>query len=383
MANHKWENVERGLYKDVNTGIYYQRIRRAKEKGGDTWQFLFTDKVTEARDRLEQRRLVKHASALGLKVKVRKSEPTVNTILDGFEKAGLPNISGHERMLPRYVELALPYLRKKLGTSVGSQLRQKVFDDYHTWRCAQCKKGDGDRTTDLDLMALSAAFTWAVRAELVDDNPVEGFHRFTDPRKVRHAKDVSFKSMDEVHACAGGLMKNPRGESTAWQALFATQTGQRPNELLKMRIDAEPGEPGSIVEDQLFVHRSKNPKIVNPSSCIHEGLKETIAQHREWLKKRHPKSPWYFPGRGGAKALCATALNGIMNKTWARFTNTMTRPRNRDSAPKPASAFARNTASPSWWASTNGSKSSSSRSWSNPTPGWARPSSTSSTTGSR
>jgi hypothetical protein len=42
---HDWENVERGLYKVHATGQYYERIR--SKTGGDTWQSLYTAKITE------------------------------------------------------------------------------------------------------------------------------------------------------------------------------------------------------------------------------------------------------------------------------------------------------------------------------------------------
>ncbi len=316
---HQWKNVERGLYRDKVTGQYYQRIRRTKKQGGDTWQCLFTDMITEARSRLEARRLAKHAAALGLKVNTRETpEVTVSAILDEFERAGMPNITGHERMRVEHCVRALPCLREKLGGYRISKLKQAVFDDYHDWRIKKVKKGMGHRTTDLDILTLSAALTWGVRKGLCETNPAEKAKRYVDPRKVRHAKDVAFTSMDEAHAYAGELMTNPRGESAAWQLLFATTTGQRSEELLQMRVDADPGEPGSVVGDRLFVHRAKNPKIVNPSCYIHDGLKEVIEKHGAWLKRRYPGCPWYFPGRGGNGPLSETALCQVMRKTWKR-----------------------------------------------------------------
>ena len=72
------EKIERGLYKDVKTGQYCDRIR----SGGNTWLSLETTELTEARERLDARRVTRAAHKLGLKVKNPEKKPvTVNDSL--------------------------------------------------------------------------------------------------------------------------------------------------------------------------------------------------------------------------------------------------------------------------------------------------------------
>jgi integrase len=324
---HKWINVERGLYKDVQTGIFYQRLRRPGgngKKSSDTWQSLFTDKITEARTRLDLRRAARQAGKLGLKVKTSdsKNEPTVNVVLDRYVKDGCPNAAGHQRGDPRYVEAAIPMLRENLGSLEISKLTQAQLDKYHTWRITQCKRGDGHRTTDLDVATLSVACSWAVRCELIDKNPIERHHKYVDSRDVRHAKEVSCADMKEAHEWAGEMFQDRRSESVAWQLLFACMFGNRTEELLSMRTDAEPEKPGWISTDggTLYVRRCKNPKIENPTAAISPEHRQLLDAHKVWHTERYPESPWYFPGRDRTKAgsLDENALGQALRKRSAK-----------------------------------------------------------------
>ena len=62
---HEWENVERGLYRDRNTGQYYERIRGT---GRNTWQCLF-EALTGLRT----------GEALSLRMDARPDEPGGST----------------------------------------------------------------------------------------------------------------------------------------------------------------------------------------------------------------------------------------------------------------------------------------------------------------
>jgi integrase len=318
---HDWENVERGLYRDRNTKGFYQRIRREGlngKKSADTWQRLYTTKLTEARERLDLRRAAMQAGKLGLKVKTAadKAEPSVNIILDRFEKDGLPNKSGHTRNSPGHVKAALPMLRKKLGGLPISKLNQAALDVYHTWRIQQTVKGDGHRTTDLDIATLSVACSWVARCGLITANPIERHHRYVDSRTVRHAKEVSFSDMTEAHAWAGNMFADPRSESAGWQLLFACMFGSRTEELLSMRLDAEAEKPGWISADggTLYVRRTKYPKVENPTSAITPDHRILLDAHKAWHDQRYPKNPWYFPGRKPNESLRLCALGRAMRK---------------------------------------------------------------------
>ena len=105
--------------------------------------------------------------------------------------------------------------------------------------------------------------------------------------------------MDELQEIARLLFSDKRSETLGWQVLFEGMTGLRTNEILSLRLDSRPDEPGGITEDgrSMCVRRSKKPGRDNPYVLIHEGLKPFIAAHRQWHQKRYPQSPCYFPGR--------------------------------------------------------------------------------------
>jgi integrase len=310
---HEWENVERGLYRDKRTGQYYERIR----SGGNTWLALDTTKLVEARERLDARRAVRSARKLGIKVRdPDKPVVTVSATLDRFEHDGCPNKSGHPRQDLTQPKSALPFLKKFFGELPVDNLTQKTLDDYHDWRVKQTARSAGHRTTDLDLQILSVAISWAKRKDMVKTNPIESHQRYTDPRTVRHAKDVAPTDMAEVHKMAREYFQRPNSQVLGWQLLFAAMTGQRTEELLALRSDAAAEDPGWITKDgqSLYVRRVKNPTRENPCVFIHKDLKRLLKAHAKWKTKRYPTCGWYFPGRDGENVLSDGALAKSLKK---------------------------------------------------------------------
>jgi hypothetical protein len=178
-------------------------------------------------------------------------------------------------------------------------LRQKVLDHYHTWRCANITKGTGHRTTDLELNTLSNALRWAVRQETIKSHPVRDRQRYHSSTSARHCKSMAPSSIDELHEIAALLFRDQRSETLGWQALLEGMTSLRTNEALVLRMDARPDEPGGLTEDgkSLCVRRSKRAGRDNPYVEVHAGLKQMLAAHKKWHRRSYPKSPWYFPGR--------------------------------------------------------------------------------------
>jgi integrase len=310
---HCWENVERGLYRDKGTGQYYERIRA----GGNTWLSLETTKLVEARERLDARRAVRAAHRLGLRVRdPAKKAVTVNAVLDRFEKDGYPNKSGHSRQDVTQPQSAVPFLREFFGKTPVSDLKESTLDDYHEWRINRIAKGDGHRTTDLDIQTLSVALSWARRKDLISSNPIERRQRYTDPRTVRHAKDVAPNDMRVVHRLAARFFTRPNSEVLGWQLLFAAMTGQRTEEVLSLRSDAAAEEPGWMTKDggTLYVRRVKNKGRENPCVCVNDDLRRLLEAHANWKAKRYPNCPWYFPGRDGKAILSAGALAKALRK---------------------------------------------------------------------
>jgi integrase len=178
-------------------------------------------------------------------------------------------------------------------------LRPKLLNQYHTWRVENVTKGEGHRTTDLKLNTLSNGLNWAVQEELIEQNPIKFRVRFHSSTNARHCRDLAPADVDELHNIARLLFGDKRSETLGWQARFEALTGLRTNEVLAMRLDARPDEPGGVTADggSLCVRRSKKAGRDNPSIEVHEGLRQLITAHKIWHHQRYPKSPWYFPGR--------------------------------------------------------------------------------------
>jgi integrase len=176
-------------------------------------------------------------------------------------------------------------------------------DRYHDWRVAKIKRRKGHRAVDLDLNNLSNAFTWASRCELVKANPLSTRPRYCADKFVKHCRDFMPVDANDLHRLASLFFSNPRSEVLGWQLLFEAVTGLRTCEVLRMRWDAQPYQPGWITADgkSLCVGtlaeqgRAKKQHAVNPFVNIHEGLKATLDALLLWKTKRFPESPWFFP----------------------------------------------------------------------------------------
>jgi hypothetical protein len=322
---HCWENVERGLYKDTQTGQYYQRIR--SKTGGDTWQSLYTTKLTEARERLDARRAARAAPKLGLKVRPTGSKrASVAKVIRRYKEDGYPDKKGNRRKEGPHLRGEIDACERLLaffGNEVAAEdLDQNALDEYHTWRQGNVTKGDGHRTTDLELNTLTNALKWAVRKKLIQDNSIKSRVRYHSSTDARHCKALAPANVDELHDIVEKLFHDRRSETLGWQALFEALTGLRTNEVLALRLDARPDEPGGLTDDgnSLCVRRSKKVGRDNPYCEVHEGLKPLLAAHKEWHKARYPKSPWYFPGRDKEAGLPISkgALTQTLQRLFAR-----------------------------------------------------------------
>jgi hypothetical protein len=322
---HCWENVERGLYRDTKTGQYYQRIRN--KDCGDTWQSLYTTKLTEARERLDARRAARQAHKLGLKVQPAGSKRTsIAKVIERYQSDGYPDKRGNPRKDGPHLQAethACELLLKYFGDDdAADDLDQNAFDEYHIWRQGNVTRGNGHRTTDLDLNTLSNALNWAVRKKLIKENRVKSRVRYHSSTDARHCKAMAPENVDELHDIAEKLFLDRRSETLGWQALIEGMTGLRTNEALALRMNARSDEPGGVTEDgnSLCVRRSKKPGRDNPYCEVHAGLKALLAAHKAWHKKRYRGSPWYFPGRDKDAELPISkgALTQTLQRLFAR-----------------------------------------------------------------
>ena len=198
---HEWENVERGLYRDRNTGQYYERIRGS---GRNTWQCLYTSKISEARQRLDAQRAARAAAKMGLEVEDPDAERvTVTAVIKRYQEDGYPDRNGIARdrigMEKDYCATLLSFFR---DGQLADDLSPKVLDQYHQWRLQNVIRGTGHRATDLELNTLNNALRWAVRKELIETNPIASRSRYHSSRKARHCRELAPSDADELHGIA-------------------------------------------------------------------------------------------------------------------------------------------------------------------------------------
>lgn len=86
-----------------------------------------------------------------------------------------------------------------------------------------------------------------------------------------------------------------QSEASAWLLLFGMFTGCRSSELRRLRLDAGPEQAGHRTRQQLHLGR-RSKQGVNPFVEISPTFGQLLECFERWHAKRHPASPWYFPG---------------------------------------------------------------------------------------
>ena len=301
----------RGLYRDQNSQVYFHRVQSA---GRNTYQSLGTSRRDQAIKNMEAKRLAAFAAEQGLEVEKPRRKPiTVAMVIEKYRQGGYldRNETPRPEGLHRFAEAtSCDTLLTFFKETPVSDLKPKLLREYHAWRIQNVTRGEGHRTTDLELNTLSNALHWAVSEELLDDNPILRRKRFRRGKEIVHCREKSPEDIEELHTIATLLFKDPRSEVLGWQFLFESLTGLRNAEALLLRVDVKSDEAGGITADgkSLCVHHVKEGRHANPYVMIHDGLRQLIDAHRAWLKERHPESPFYFPGKGGNKVVSKGAL---------------------------------------------------------------------------
>ena len=286
--------VESGIYRNPGSGTYFERPVLS---GRRTWRSLGTKNLKLAREELHRRRAgVSHA----LLVKSEPAAVTVGEILRRYQKDGYPDRQKQPRvgrtleMETRNCSVLLKYWDK----FPANEISLVEYDRYHEWRRKNATKGRGDRAVDMEFNTLSNAVLWAMRCDLIRQNPLNFRRpRYCCAKNVRHCREFMPHDTEALHEIAALMFSDSRAETMGWQMMFEAFTGLRTCEALRMRTDAKPYEPGWITKDgkSLCVRRAKNQESVNPFVLIHEGLAAWLKAHKAWKKSRYPKSPWFFP----------------------------------------------------------------------------------------
>jgi integrase len=285
-----------GVYVD-DQGRYWARPRIHRRS---TWRLL---KDPAGRPIAK----AKTAVALALNTDWTPAGDTFALLARLYLDAGCPNKRLEQRPAS-FVDAEKPRVTRLIsyfGPHPCDEIRLKLLPAYAAWRKRHCHRGTGERTVDLDLATLSNVLNYGVALGQLEMNWIaHNRPRYRKARDVRHSRVLMPASADVIHAIAGHLFARPQSEVCGWLVLFAYRTGCRTSELLRLRLDAKPGEAGYCDHSALrtphsaFLHlgrRSKNG--LNPWVEIAPDLAQLLECFHWWHAKRYPKSKVYFPCR--------------------------------------------------------------------------------------
>jgi integrase len=247
------------------------------------------------------------------------------------------------------------------------------FAEFIAWRRANSKRGNGERSADLELNSLSCLCRWAVFARKIDTNPFRGrkqggqrptFHATTD---VTHCHESMPASDEELHrVLAWFLQPRPMPEMDPVQAekslarlrrhaleekrriiagawlTWCCLTGLRPGEpvfLLRHKaLETIPASPKSLAPGTVFPIRTaatgsagvptapqKKMKVQrlkrgqNPYVHLHPAAAEFLSAWNAWLDAYLPAALPLFPNPEQIdQPLCSSAdttfLNGLLEQ---------------------------------------------------------------------
>lgn len=194
-------------------------------------------------------------------------------------------------------KLRVEWLKKFFGGYEAGAIRLPDCVAYRKWRLSRIVKGQGDRTVDMDLTTLSNILHYGALCGLVESNPLaHGRPRFRVSSDIRHCRDCSPRSGDELHQLMATIAEGrpERSEVLCWQALIESMTACRTSEILLLRMDAGPNQPGYI-EQGKWLHIARAKAGENPYVLITPELRICLKAFEHWHKERFPDSPWWFP----------------------------------------------------------------------------------------
>jgi integrase len=300
-----FEHIEAGIYRYTLNGNYYERPTL---NGKRTWRSLKTKNLKSARKKLRWCRSgVARAPRVQPEVfpRVDSELAIVGDVIHRYQEDGYldkdlnQRPEGTRRDEERHCTILIKFW-KNLEISAATEA---ACDSYHDWRISRVQQGTGNRAIDRELNTLNNACRYAKRRGLIGVNPLADRPRYQSSKSVRHCREFMPGSADELHACAGILMKHPHSVVLGFQQLFEAMTGLRTCEVLKWRTDAGPDDPGYVTPDgkSLRVWRCKGQHAVNPFVKVHAGLAALLIAHRKWKEECRQESPWYFPSPRGTE----------------------------------------------------------------------------------
>lgn len=248
----------------------------------------------------------------------RHQGQTFAALADAYVSAGCPD----RRLQPRHVSFCtteidrLAHLREFFGTHAPEAIRLSLLPKYREWRAARVTKAGctGNRAVDLELVTLSNVLSYAVATDQLAVNAIRtGRPKFQSASAVKHSRERTIETGDQLNALAQQLFQDPRSEVMGWLLLFSAMTGCRNTELRSLRTDAQtPGEPGYIDNGYLFIRRAKSG--LHPYLELAGDLGEMVESFRKWHQKRFPDSPWFFPGRDTLEPVGESGLHHALKR---------------------------------------------------------------------
>jgi integrase len=298
--------VERGIYRDRISQTLFERPFIGNRR---TTRSLGTTKISHARKELRRRKAARNSDDEDPQPEYFQ---TVGEVIRYYQEAGYPDKQLNPRTEKTRKEEArhCALLLKFWNPVRAKQTSIVTCDKYRDWRILRIKHGTGLRTIDCELTTLNSAFRFAYRKGQVGRNPLVDRPRYQPSRQVAHCRQFMPGDATELHEIARLLFNFRPSEVLGFQLLFTAYTGQRTCEILKLKINAGPDEPGRLIENGkcLRVWRAKGQDIVNPFCAVHDGLENLIAAHKKWISLRYPNASWFFPGRGGDELVNKGAL---------------------------------------------------------------------------
>ncbi|MDF2810585.1 MAG: integrase family protein [Microvirga sp.] len=177
---------------------------------------------------------------------------------------------------------------------------------------------DPKTVNDKTLMRLNGLLNWAVRQDIIPDNPASGVKAEITGGKVKAPPRVPFAAGDLTKLFAPSLFgKAP--EETRWAMLIGLFAGLRPSESAQMRLDSVRRERGVlclVVEEETKTEGSRRMVPVH-STLIGLGFEKYVARLRS-TNATHLFPGWHADGMR-AKQEAEAKGSTVLNQFFPRF----------------------------------------------------------------
>lgn len=233
-------------------------------------------------------------------------------------------------------------LKKFFGRNKIAELHNGMIPDYFDWRVHGVPEEER-RTRQIDtetqtLSNVKAYILFITKSRetnnLKHDRP--RYHKITKSPSRKRAPETA----DVIHAISEEFFNSASSEVFGWLNYFGMFTGCRKMELIPLRLDAKPGQPGHIKRHeavQVPKHRAIHTSVgdldlgrrlkqkdtntdgVNPECYIWPEFAQMLDCFLYWHEQRFPDSPWYFPGAHGVAHLDRMSFNHAMNRILPRL----------------------------------------------------------------